>query len=484
MGNTKDAKIICIGFWGCIITFMLASLAVLMTRQILVKRFHVSNEIVKFIYSGNATLIEEAERYRGKASDPIDWEKKYPHAMSVKTDENNNSQTERGEDERTTVEKYLAVVNSIKSNISNYVEKYQPWKTYMNWISGDYNLITMGRETALARDNLYIAHDEWIYSYYPGNNGGDEPCSEEDIDELADTVEDFYEFLRRRNIGFIYASVSSKPCPYDEETVSYNVADNETSKRARFLRALDKRNVPECNLSEMMPLDPGNWYELYYKTDPHWNDLGGMWASGVLAQYLNDNCGFNFDPDMFGTNMYIEDTRDDYFRGQTARQVSPSMIRKESLTRFIPRFETRYKVKHFSERRTEERYGDLIDVFFNNDVYDSLGTLSEREIYDGTQGDHRFIINDDLYTIENEASPDNKDKRILIIRDSFATYFAPYFSTDVGRVDLIYMPKFTGSIRRYIEDTKPDAVIMLLLESNITPIAESNDSQGFHFDLQ
>jgi len=233
-----------------------------------------------------------------------------------------------------------------------------------------------------------------------------------------------------------------------------------------------------------MPHEPMDWYDLYYKTDNHWNDKGGLWCSGILADYLNKECGFSFNPNMFDTMSYEEDTRPDYFRGPTARGVSPFLWGKESLTRFVPRFETDYTITHYSEEGVEERKGCHTDVFFNNDVYDLLGTLPEKKIYTGVMGDHRFIENDDLYTIVNHKAPDNREKRILMLRDSFTTYVAPYLSTDVGELDLIYMPKFTGSIRTYIDQTQPDAVIMLHYEDNIAPRSAQSSAKGFHFELR
>ena len=71
-----------------------------------------------------------------------------------------------------------------------------------------------------------------------------------------------------------------------------------------------------------------------------------------------------------------------------------------------------------------------------------------------------------------------------MLRDSFTTYVAQYLSTDVGDLDLIYMPKFTGSIRAYIDQTQPDAVIMLHYEDNIAPKSAQSGTKGFHFELR
>ncbi len=480
MRSEQRCKISCIVFWIVIYSFMCAAVVTLLARQILVKHFHLDNELVRCIYSGNRVLISEAESVSGKIREPIDWNALYPYDANKDTEMTDMSETADDPVDAGFVNRYENAVNEVKKDIGNYVEDYHPWRTYMKWISGTYDMLVMGKKPALAKENIYVARDKYLYTYSAATS--DRNYSDGDIEYLAETVADFYAFLKDRKIGFIYAAASSKPCPF-EDSSACSTDEKVVSNKYRFLRELKKRKIPEFDLSELMPHDPDEWYKLYYETDMHWNDRGGLWASGVLAKYLNDNAGFSFDLDLFKTDSYFEDTREKYYRGGTARSVSPLEWKREPLTRFVPKFETSYAVMRYSEDGVEERHGDLIEVFFNNDVYDELGSLPERDVYSGIRGDHRFVENDDLYTIVNSAAPDNKDKKILMLRDSYTSYVIPYLSADVGEVDLIYMPKFTGSIRKYIEETEPDAVIMLQYETNIAPKSAVNETQGYHFNL-
>lgn len=486
MQENTGKRAIAIGFWMIIFTFMCAGIVTLLTRQILVKRLHIDNDIVHFIYSGNRTLLDEAAIISGnRVIKPIDWKSIYPFCD---TDDLDNSVVGSDYSDESTskktvgkIEQYKQMIESVKSDVSNYANNYHPWQLYMKWLSGGYDRLIMGQTATLASGSMYIACGDWLYEYSDTNY---EDYSNEDIEELADKVADFNEYLDENDIVFLYASASTKPCPYDNDLLTPNNRGGIYSNRRRFLKALDLRGVPYCDFSEMMPHEALQWYGLYYKTDNHWNDTGGLWASRVLADYLNENSDFSFNSKSFDLDSYTEDKRSDYFRGSMARNLSPIVWDKETLTRYIPRFETNYTITHYSEEGVETRKGKLEDVFFNNDVYNSLGTTSEKDIYDGTNGDHRFIENDDLYTIINVAAPDNRDKKILILRDSFTTYVAPYLSTDVGELDLVYMPKFTGSIRAYIAKNKPDAVIMLLYEDNIAPESAQSGGKGYHFNLR
>ena len=83
--------------------------------------------------------------------------------------------------------------------------------------------------------------------------------------------------------------------------------------------------------------------------------------------------------------------------------------------------------------------------------------------------------------IENENAA-NPDKKILILRDSFGNNFAPYFAQQYGTVELIDVADFTGSIKSYIEESKPDTVLLLYNPTMIEPIDWSSyTSSKFDF---
>ena len=83
--------------------------------------------------------------------------------------------------------------------------------------------------------------------------------------------------------------------------------------------------------------------------------------------------------------------------------------------------------------------------------------------------------------IENENAA-NPDKKILILRDSFGNNFAPYFAQQYGTVELIDVADFTGSIKSYIEKSKPDTVLLLYNPTMIEPIDWSSyTSSKFDF---
>ena len=72
--------------------------------------------------------------------------------------------------------------------------------------------------------------------------------------------------------------------------------------------------------------------------------------------------------------------------------------------------------------------------------------------------------------MKNLAPRDNREKKILVLGDSFSWYVISYLATDVAEIDFMYPWFFNGSISSFVEQERPDAVVLLLNSVNIRPI--------------
>ena len=94
---------------------------------------------------------------------------------------------------------------------------------------------------------------------------------------------------------------------------------------------------------------------------------------------------------------------------------------------------------------------------------------------------HLLYTPDALGIIKNNLAKDNEKKKILMLQDSFGWFLSTYIATDIAEVDMINLSVFDGSLHRYIEETKPDAVVLLLCERNIRPIEWESHTDYFDF---
>jgi hypothetical protein len=59
----------------------------------------------------------------------------------------------------------------------------------------------------------------------------------------------------------------------------------------------------------------------------------------------------------------------------------------------------------------------------------------------------------------NKLAPN--DKKVLLVRDSFACAFTPFLAQSCAQLDTIDMRAFQGTIAQYIVESKPDIVLFL-----------------------
>ena len=88
--------------------------------------------------------------------------------------------------------------------------------------------------------------------------------------------------------------------------------------------------------------------------------------------------------------------------------------------------------------------------------------------------------NDDVGIFKNLMPVDNH-KKLLVLQDSFGFYLTTYLACDVQEVHVLHLLKFDGSLRAYIEEIKPDMVIVLYCARNIKKINWANHKAAFDF---
>lgn len=71
----------------------------------------------------------------------------------------------------------------------------------------------------------------------------------------------------------------------------------------------------------------------------------------------------------------------------------------------------------------------------------------------------------EVLRMENLLLPET-EKKILIVKDSFSDTMGPMLATGVRNITMIDLRHFKGSLRSYIEENRPDAVIVMYHAGN------------------
>ena len=467
--------------FAVLVFFMATILIRFGTKQIFVEKLKWKNAFTEFVFMGN----EEMGKAPGIPNDSgeitinINWEKLYPFAKEDLTkDQQADTAAEAQDDSQKEAKaivnlaanpfakKVNGLMSSIQGKIDPYTGKYllgymdfiHMGKAYNSLIGCTNMPMSSNGEEVIVLNNGYMAYVEPYVS----------PSK---IEELADNVAELSEYLDTKGIDFVYVNAGSKVCKNDKQLPAGAV--EYTNERADILlNYLDQKGVSYLDIRPLQEAKYPDWYSSYYKTDLHWKNTTALWAAGEIAAYLNENNGFSFDLSYFDESNYNIEVYEDYFLGDQGRKMTLAVAGLEPFSKIIPKFETDLSIQIPS--KTIDLRGKYEETLFNEESYNRIADYSAKDFE--TKRDAYCTVrwgNDPVGTVQNHLTKDNEGKRILMLQDSFSWWLSTYLALDVPEIDYLYLNKFTGSLKAYIEETKPDLVVLIMGEGNIKGISEA-----------
>lgn len=455
--------------FAILVFFFLTIMIRFFTRNVLVEILGWNNAFTKIIFLGDEAM-GDAPNISGEGGEvkvEVNWEDLYPFKNA-------------GIGYQDTVVKlnafgkYTSLVESVENKIGTYTDNMLLGHMQLTRLGKKYNSL-IGCEAMPMNSNgqeIIILNNGYMTYAEP-------LVGSKDMELLANNVSDFSNYLEEKGITFIYANAGSKVCDNDRQLPAGS--DENTNENAdELIRRLNEQNV---NVLDYRPLQEANysdWYDTYYITDHHWKTTTGLWAAGEMAKVLNEKAGFNFDISIFNENNYTIESRDGYFLGGQGRILTTAVAELESFSTVFPKFETDLSIQ--IPTRSIDQRGRYDNTLFRKDFYESISAYSLKDFETKEDTYHSTMWkNDALGTVQNNLETNNEGKRILMIQDSFGWYLSTFLALDVAEIDFINLNGFTGSIRTYIEETKPDVVVLLLCERNIKPITDTEMANHTHF---
>lgn len=171
--------------------------------------------------------------------------------------------------------------------------------------------------------------------------------------------------------------------------------------------------------------------EIYYRTDHHWKTLAAFymyeaWASEIGITPLSKD------------DYRIETLTKD-FLGTIESKVN-CRVQSDSIEAFIPKKEVPYVLNY---NHSQEIRRDLYDRSF----------LDKKDKYAVFFGGNQPVI---------EANTESKsDRKLLVIKDSYAHCFVPFAFPDFSEVDMIDLRYFNESLKDYMNARNYTDVLFL-----------------------
>ena len=336
------------------------------------------------------------------------------------------------------------------------IKAYGGWK--LDKIGEDRMVIEM--------DNHYLCYSEL-------------PESDADIEAAADSLQEFFGFLDEKGIDHLYLNMGSKTSPVDRQMPITNMeCTNENGDR--FQTALETRGIEYVDMRDELLQSGRDWYGSFYIADNHWTTDTQLWLAGDIAGILNKDYGYNFDLSTFDKTNYNSEVHPTYWLGSQGRAVTAKRAPLDDFEIITPKFETSLTVTVPS--RGEDITGPYADSYFNRELFDDIASYTDDDHLNKPDAYSCIRIgNERLAHVHNNLPTGNEGKKILFLYDSYSHYIASYLALGIEDVDIIHLPNTDESVRKYIEETKPDMVLVMYAERNIMAPDYSSHISPFDF---
>lgn len=416
-----------------LVVFMSGIFLRLGTRQVLVKRLGMDNAFTQMVLFDRQELqVKEGEK---KKNVDINWAAKYTFY------EQQAASYQLGN--------LLRNMSSLKLSIKKLEkEKIDKWcRDYMAFYSV---LVEAGRgiDNVLAWDlmtpgmDVYRLQDGYLtYSY-----------KKLDMAEHIGAVEEFAQLVSQQGGRLLYVQSPGKTNPFgDRELDGLDYANYNTDM---LLQGLQARGVDVFDLRQDMYRDMGNegWHKAFFRTDHHWLPSTALWAAEKLAARLHADYDVDVDFGHFSEADYDVVNYENYFLGSQGKKVTLAKTTAEDIALYYPKFSTDVRLE-IPSLGIDTR-GDFTIMY-------DMEMVKKRNFYGGNPyaaygyGDMPEI------KVHNFTNEHLRDKKILIIRDSMVDTVLPFLSMGLKDITLLDIRHFNGSVRRYVEDCKPDIVIVM-----------------------
>jgi hypothetical protein len=279
------------------------------------------------------------------------------------------------------------------------------------------------------------------------------PLTENDDSEPSVHITLLANYIAGKDIPFLYISAPYKS-GYRQEYLPGGVTDGSTATREKFLSAINANGIL------YMDLEDGDIQ--YYKTDHHWTIESSLETAISAMQRLGElGLQIEYDEEVSDRSNYSSEVLENAFLGSIGRRVGALYAGKDDFNYLTPTFETSLSFEHRIDGKVEkdsEKEGGFPEAL-----------ISAPQETEQAQDYYNTYMNNAYDEVRVENGLSQNDKKLLIVGDSYArpagAFLSLYFKET--RVLDIQKGRYDESILEYIDAYEPDAVIVLLSDSEL-----------------
>ncbi len=279
---------------------------------------------------------------------------------------------------------------------------------------------------------------------------------------------DLVNALKQDGIDFLYIQLPFKipdKAHGGDTQLPENIKDNSNINADNFVEGLDVAGVQTYDLRNEFWDSGMTQNELFFNTDHHWTIEGAFLATGLIADYLNDNYDIEIPENLYTEENFDFTTYADYFLGSMGRRVGKIYGGVDDFTLITPKFETDILLEQIEGESHVKFSGTFEEAVLEWDYITNPDITTNRyAVYHGDYQELRFTNN----MVDN-------DSKILIIKDSFGIPVYSFLSLGIHEVRAIDLRLFEQNVAEYAKAYDPDLVIVMYnADSFVYPMFDFN----------
>jgi hypothetical protein len=143
-------------------------------------------------------------------------------------------------------------------------------------------------------ENIYVDDSKYVMSYEKQTS----------TDYEVSQMENLKKYLDERGINLMYVNAPTK---YTDDTVfvdDFGVDTYVNRNADKFLSRIAEAGIECVDLRTSIAENNLNVRDMFYRTDHHWTTVSGLWASGIIAENLNEKFNYSIDLSTYDTSDY------------------------------------------------------------------------------------------------------------------------------------------------------------------------------------
>ena len=250
--------------------------------------------------------------------------------------------------------------------------------------------------------------------------------SDEETNAKIAAINSFYERHSNLNTNFLLTPTATKIL--EENLPKYAPTDDELDYINKVFSGLNS-NITTTNPYEALIQNKDDY--IFYKTDHHWTSKGAYIAYTVMCEKL----GLTPEPI---DNFDIVNVTNSFY-GSLSSKIGIKRKESDSIDVYIPK-ESDFIVNYVNEQKK------------STSLFDSeyLDKKDKYEVFTG--GNHPLI---------NIKTLGDLNKKLLIIKDSYANCFIPFLTTHYGEINVVDLRYYYDDLDKLIENREITDVLFL-----------------------